>query len=55
MIVDRVRALFVSGGVGVRRNGAAPVYFWTSQPEEVLQTLASADWPVSWDERRFAY
>jgi hypothetical protein len=50
-----VRGRLGTRGVGVRRNGAAPVYFWTSQPEEVLQTLASADWPVSWDERRFAY
>ena len=50
-----VRGRLGTRGVGVRRNGAAPVYFWTTQPEEVLQALASADWPVSWDERRFAY
>jgi hypothetical protein len=50
-----VRGRLGTRGVGVRRDGAAPVYFWTSQPEEVLQALASADWPVSWDERRFAY
>jgi hypothetical protein len=50
-----VRGRLGTRGVGVRRNGAAPVYFWTSQPEEVLQALASADWPVSWDERRYAY
>jgi hypothetical protein len=50
-----VRARLGTRGVGVRCNGVAPVYFWTSQPEEVLQALASADWPVSWDERRYAY
>jgi hypothetical protein len=50
-----VRRRLGTRGVGVRRNQAAPVYFWTTQPEEVLQAVASADWPVSWDERRFAY
>jgi hypothetical protein len=57
---DDVEAFPVSSrwgtrGVGLRRNGAAPLYFWTTQPEELLQALASADWPVSWDERRFKY
>ena len=50
-----VRRRLGTRGVGVRRNQGAPVYFWTTQPEAVLQALASADWPVSWDERRFAY
>lgn len=50
-----VRRRLGTRGVGVRRNQEAPVYFWTTQPEAVLQALASADWPVSWDERRFAY
>jgi hypothetical protein len=50
-----VRRRFGTRGVGVQRNEAAPVYFWTTRPEEVLQALASADWQVSWDERRFTY
>jgi hypothetical protein len=50
-----VRHRLGTRGVGVRRNQEAPVYFWTTQPEAVLQALASADWPVSWDERRFSY
>jgi hypothetical protein len=43
-----VRRRFGTRGVGVSRNGTAPVYFWTTRPDEVLQALASADWPVSW-------
>lgn len=49
-----VRGRLGTRGVGVRGNETAPARFWTSQPEEVLHAHASADWPVSWDERRIS-
>jgi hypothetical protein len=53
VVVFPVRSRFGTRGVGVGQKGVAPLYFWTTKREEVLQALASADWSVSWDERRF--
>jgi hypothetical protein len=50
-----VRGRLRSPGIGLQVPGKPVFDFWTYHREAIVTALAAAQFPVTWDERRFTY